>query len=120
MSTKLSMTRDINGYNAFGLTPTYDIYGAYLTANAAQSVTVPSNAQYWLAVFSYSPGANVWVSFTTTAAVPGGVVGALTSVLNPAGRQVLAGTTISFITSDTTTPFFCVEFQSVNNYASIT
>lgn len=119
MSTKLSLTRDINGFNAFGVMPTYDVQGCSLTANAAQSFTVPSNQEYWLAIFTYSPGANVWVSFTTTAAVPNGTMGALTSVLNPAGRQVKAGTVISVITSDATSPFVCCELQSVNNYAGL-
>jgi hypothetical protein len=119
MSTKLSLTRDINGYNAFGLIPTYDIYGCSLTANAAQSILVPDNFQYWLAVFTYTPGANIWVSFTTTAAVPNGTMGAITSVLNPAGRQVLRGSTISVITADSTSPFVCVEFQVINNYMGI-
>lgn len=119
MSTKLSLTRDINGYNAFGIFPTYDIYSGSLAANVAQSITVPSNNQYWLAIFTFSPGANIWVSFTTTATVPGGTVGTGTSVLNPAGRQVMQGTTISFITSDATSPFVCLELQAVNNYSGI-
>lgn len=119
MSTKLCMTRDINGYNAFGLIPTYDVYGASLTANAEQHVVVPSNFQYWLAVFTYSPGANVWVDFAGTATVPGGTVGLIQSVLNPAGRQVKAGSTISFITADATSPFICIEFQIINNYAGL-
>jgi hypothetical protein len=119
MSTKLSMTRDINGYNAFGLIPTYDIFGCSLTANAAQSFVVPSSNQYWLVVFTYSPGANIWVDFTGAATVPNGTMGSITSVLNPSGRQVKAGTTISFITSDATTPFVCAELQVINNYASL-
>lgn len=120
MSTKLSLTRDINGYNAFGIMPTYDVYAGSLAANAAQSVVVPSNFEYWLAVFTYSPGANIWVDFITTATVPTTTVGSVSTVLNPAGRQVKAGSTISFITSDTTTPFICIELQVINNYASLT
>lgn len=120
MSTKLSMTRDINGYNAFGLIPTTDIFAGSLAANVAQTITVPANFQYWLAVFTYSPGSNVWVRFNGTATVATGTVGALTSVLNPAGRQVKAGDTISFITADATSPFVCVELQIINNYASLT
>jgi len=56
MSTKLSMTRDINSYNAFGVFPTYDIFAGSLAANSAQSIDVPSNQQYWLAIFTFSPG----------------------------------------------------------------
>jgi hypothetical protein len=120
MSTKLCMTRDINGYNAFGLIPTYDIYAASLTANAEQHFTVPANFQYWLAIFTYSPGTNVWVDFSGTATVPGGTIGLFTSVLNPAGRMVKGGSVISFITSDATSPFICIELQVVNNYAGLT
>jgi len=120
MSTKLSMTRDINGYNAFGLIPTYDIYAGSLTVSTEQHITVPSNNEYWLAIFTYSPGANIWVDFTTTATVPSSTVGSVSVVLNPSARQVKAGSTISFITADSTSPFICIELQILNNYASLT
>jgi hypothetical protein len=120
MSTKLCMTRDINGFNAFGLIPTYDVWATSLTANAEQHFTVPSNFEYWLAVFTVSPGANIWVDFTTTATVPGSTIGKVTTVLNPSGRQVRAGSTISVITADSTAPFVCIELQVLNNYASLT
>ena len=119
MSTKLSLTRDINGYNAFGIMPTLDIFGGTLAASTEQHFVVPSNNQYWLAIFSYTPGANMWVDFTGTAAVPTSTVGAVNSVLNPAGRQVKGGSTISFITADATIPFICVELQAINNYSGI-
>lgn len=120
MSTKLSLTRDINGYNAFGIMPTLDIYAGSLAASTEQHFVVPSNNQYWLAIFTYSPGANIWVDFVGTATVPTTTVTTVNSVLNPSGRQVKAGSTISLITSDSTSPFVCVELQAVNNYASIT
>ena len=114
------MTRDINGYNAFGLIPTYDIYAGALAANTEQHFTVPNNNEYWLAIFTFSPGANIWVNFSGTATVPASSVAAVHTVLNPAGRQVKGGSTISLITSDATVPFFCVELQILNNYASLT
>ena len=113
------MTRDVNGFNGFGIFPTYDIFAGSLAANVAQSIVVPSNQQYWLAIFTFTPGANIWVDFAGAATVPTNTVGAFTSVLNPAGREVKAGSTISFITADTTTPWICIELQWVNNYASI-
>jgi hypothetical protein len=119
MSTKLSLTRDINGYNAFGVFPTYDIFAGSLAANTAQSITVPSNFQWWLAIFTFTPGANIWVDFSGSATVPTSTLGAFTAVLNPAGRQVYQGSTISFITADTTTPWVCIELQSINNYAGL-
>lgn len=120
MSTKLSLTKDINGYNAFGLLPTYDIQNGGLAANTEQHVTVPNNNQYWLAVFTFSPGANIWVDFTGTATVPSTTAASTSTVLNPAGRQVKGGSTISLITGDATVPWFCIEYQVINNYASFT
>lgn len=120
MSTKLSLTKDINGYNAFGIIPTYDIYATSLAANSEQHIIVPSNFEYWLAIFTYSPGANIWIDFATTATVPGSTIGRVSTVLNPAGRQVKSGSTISIITSDSTNPFVCIELQIINNYASLT
>ncbi len=116
MSTKFNMIRDISGYNGFGIIPTYDIQGCSLTANAAQTFTVPSNYSNWIAIFSYTPGSNIFVSFTTTAAVPSGTVGALTSVLNPSARAVAGGSTFSVITPDATSPYITVEFQIVAPY----
>jgi len=120
MSTKLSLTKDINGYNAFGIIPTYDVYAGALAVSTEQHFTVPDNFEYWLAIFTFSPGANVWVDFTGTATVPSSTVGAVHTVLNPSGRQVKGGSVISLITADSTTPFFCVELQVINNYASLT
>lgn len=116
MSTKFSMSRDINGYNGFGILPSTDIYGCSLTANVAQSITVPSNYQNWIAIFTYTPGSNIFVSFSDTAAVPNGTMGARTSVLNPSARQVKAGDVISIITPNATSPYVMVEFQVIPNY----
>ncbi len=110
------MTRDINGYNGFGIQPTYDAYGCYLTASAAQSVTVPSNYANWIAIFSFQPGVAVWVDFVTTATLPTATMGAVTTVLNPAARAVVAGQVISFITDDATDPWVGVEFQISPTY----
>lgn len=120
MSTKLSLTKDINGYNAFGVIPTYDVWAGSLAVSTEQHIVVPSNFEYWLAIFTYSPGANVWVDFSTTATVPTTTISLVSTVLNPSGRQVKAGQTISFITADATSPFVCIELQVINNYASLT
>ena len=116
MSTKFNMTRDINGYNGFGIQPTYDIQGCSLTANAAQTFTVPDNYPEWIAIFSVTPGANVFVSFTTTAAAPSGTVATRTSVLLPSARQLKGGSTFSVITPDATSPYITVEYQIVAPY----
>lgn len=116
MSTKLCMLRDINSYNAFGIIPTYDIQSGVLAAAVAQSITVPSNYANWIAIFSYSPGSNIWVDFTTTAGAPSGAFAATTSCLNPSARAVSAGDSISFITNDVDSPEVSVEFQIVAPY----
>ena len=116
MSTKFNMIRDISGYNGFGIIPTYDIQGCYLAANTAQTFTVPNNYENWIVVFSYTPGANVFVSFTTTASVPSGTVGTIHSVLNPSARAVKGGSTFSVITPDSTDPFVVAEYQIVAPY----
>lgn len=116
MSTKFNMIRDISGYNGFGIIPTYDIQGCSLTANVAQTFTVPSNYANWIVIFSYTPGANVFVSFTTTAAVPSGSVSTITSVLNPSARAVKGGSTFSVITPDATAPYIVAEYQIVAPY----
>jgi hypothetical protein len=118
MSTKFQMTRDINGFNGFGIMPTYDVQSGVLAATVAQSVTVPNNFENWIAIFSYTPGTSVWVSFTTTAAVPVGAFSASSSVQNPAARQVKGGSTISLITSDSTNPTVSIEFQVILPYQS--
>ena len=110
------MTRDINGYNGFGIQPTYDIQGCSLAANTAQTFTVPDNYSNWIAIFSYTPGATFFVNFTTTATVPSGTVGAITSVLNPAARALAGGATFSVITPDATNPYITVEYQVVAPY----
>lgn len=116
MSTKFSMTRDINGYNGFGILPTQDAFAAALAAGVADSVTVPANYQNWIAIFSFSPGSSVWVSFNDTAVSPAGAFAASTSVLNPSARQVKAGDVISFYTDDTFLPTVSIEFQVIHNY----
>lgn len=117
MSTKFNMTRDINGYNGFGIQPTQDIQSTYLATSTAQSVTVPSNYPNWIAIFSYTPGSGIWVSFDgDTAEVPGASFAATNSCLNPSARMVYAGQVISFITNDSTSPEVSVEFQIVAPY----
>lgn len=112
-STKFLMTRDIGGYNGFGVPFCNDGEQAVLAQNTEQHVTVPSTHPYWLAVFSFSPGSNVWVDGTTTATFPAGSFAATTSDLNPSARLVKAGTTLSFITNDTTNPYVKVSFYTV-------
>lgn len=116
MSTKFNMTADINGYNGYGIMPTYDMQSGLLAVGVAQSVVVPDNYPYWIAIFSYTPGANVWVSFDDTALAPTGAASSTSSSLNPAARRVKGGSTISIITADANIPMFGIEFQVVPPY----
>ena len=117
MSTKFNMIRDISGYNGFGIMPTYDIQGCSLAASTAQTFTVPSNYSNWIAIFSYTPGTNIFVDFSgATATVPGSTVGSITTVLNPSARAVKGDSTFSVITDSETLPFITVEFQIVAPY----
>jgi hypothetical protein len=117
MSTKFYMTRDINGYNGFGIPfAPEDKYSAILNAGVAQSIVVPDNYKNWIAIFSYTPGASVWVDGHTTAVAPAGAVAATTAELNPAARQVSGGQTISFITADATTPMISVILLVISPY----
>ena len=104
MSTLLSFGRDVQGYNAYAPSPSTNVYSATLASGVASSVTVPSSHPVWIVSFNYTPGATVFVDFTgATAAVPAGsTFSSSTSVLNPGQRTLLAGSTISAITSDTT------------------
>ena len=112
-STKFNMTKDVAGYNGFGVKFATDGYKGLLAANVEQHVTVPANYPYWLAVFSYTPGSNIWVDGTTTAVAPTGNFASTKADLNPSARFVTKGETLSFITSDTTSPMVKVSFYVV-------
>lgn len=113
VSTKFNMTRDVAGYNGFGIQWPQDGYKGVLAVGVEQHVSVPSNYPNWIAVFSYTPGANIWVDGTTTAVAASGAFAATTAELNPSARQCTAGQVLSFITSDTTSPQVKVSFLVV-------
>lgn len=103
MTTKFNMTRDINGYNGFGLDFSDVNYSATITAGVARSLVVPgiSTSTTYLAIFSFEPGSKVWVVNNSTAAVPAGATFASTdSVMNPTARKCKFGDTLSFVTDD--------------------
>jgi hypothetical protein len=118
MPTKLNLTKDVAGYNAFGLVPSQDSYAGLLATAAAQTITVPSEYPAYLAVMSFTPGSNIWVNFSTTAVTPSGSIGANLNELNPAGRRVLKGSTISFITPDAAGAYVSVLFYVVPEFGN--
>lgn len=100
-TTKFNMTRDVAGYNGFGLIPSTVINGVELIQNVAQTLlTVPEDYPNYIVIFSYSPGNNVFVSFSDTAAAFTGTAAPVTSELLPQARQVSKGTVISILTPD--------------------
>ena len=103
--TVFNMTRDVNGFNGFGLPFSNSKYQCLLLADVEQMLVVPTTGRSdypnVLAVFSADPGDSVWVSLNETATVPAGAFAASTSELNPAARYVKSGDVLSFITSDT-------------------
>jgi hypothetical protein len=114
MSTSFSMVRDINGYNGFGIDFCDDSYQMLMTPNVAQSIVVPVNYKTWIAIFTYTPGSSVWVANNITAVVPTGAPLKNGSQLNPVGRRVRAGDTLSFITSDATNDMVWVGFYWID------
>lgn len=112
MPTTFNMTRDVNGFNGFGLPFADDKYSATLVADTDATLAVPGTAAMgaatattynkFIAIFSYQPGAQVWVTINETAAVPAGATFAATSSeLNPSARYVKSTDVLHFITSDT-------------------
>lgn len=104
-TVNLAMTRDVNGYVAFGVQFTPLNWDTTLAANVAQSATVPNNPSstnnVWLAIFSFEKGTDVYVANNATATVAGGSFAQTPSQLNPTPRQVNGGDVLSFITADT-------------------
>lgn len=114
MATKWILSRDINGYNGFGLPFTDTAYSATLATSTDTSLTVPAvnspgGSSYdalvkpiLIAIFSYDPGTSVWVAKNATASSPAGAAFAATaSELNPAARLVSAGDVLHFFTTGT-------------------
>lgn len=110
ISTKFNMTRDVAGYNGFGLMFADDNYSLKLAQNVEQTITVPDNYPYWLAIFTIPVGNSVWVAVNATAVFPTGAASATTSQQNPTARLVKAGDVLHIITNDTNTPLMGVEF----------
>ena len=118
MPTPFNMTRDIAGYNGFGLVPTDTAYSATLAINTDTTLTVPSSstlggASYYddtvlssklaghprlIAIIVSTPGSSVWVAKNTAATVPAGATFAATaSALNPSAYEVKGGDVLHFI-----------------------
>jgi hypothetical protein len=101
--TQLNFGRDVQGFNAYAPRLSTDMYSATVASGASQSITVPSSNMNWIAVFSFEPGSDIWVSVNHTAAIPVGATFASTnSFLLPAQLQVSAADTISCFNNSAT------------------
>lgn len=112
MSTPLNFARDINGLNTFIPPASLQKYQTTLATDTAQSLTVPSDCARYIAVFSTTQGANVWVAINETAETPGSSFSLTNSDLNPPGLIVQAGDVLSFITGGTDPVELNVKFYS--------
>jgi hypothetical protein len=123
MTTKFILTRDINGYNGFGLPFSNAKFSATLAITTDTTLTAPqsgavlgptSTKTQFIAIFSYEPGAKVWVAINETAASPAGATfAATTSELNPAARNVQVDDVLHFYTTDTTAEVGVVFYELV-------
>lgn len=102
MTTPILMGRDEAGRTTFGVYDTILKWKTTLSADTAQSFTLPEDSKMYEVIFSFENGANVWVDAVTTAALPGSSFEETTASLNPTDRIYPKGTTISFITADST------------------
>ena len=69
-----------------------------MAANIAQSFTVPAGASK--VYFNITPqGATYWVDETKTAVIPASIINGTAPEMNPAGRVVTPGQTLSVITA---------------------
>ena len=119
LTTKFNMTRDVSGFNGFGLIPTNQMFGVLLAQNVAQELCImPPEYQNYIAIFNYTPGGNVFVAINTIATVFTGTAGAVTSELNPIARQLKAGDYISVITPDTGGDYVGVILYTVNPFGN--
>lgn len=128
---KLYQVRDINGFitrDGAGLPFSGLNDGFTLTASSITTATVPnSTAPAYLAYFTYTAGADVWVQSGSapTITLPNGTPGARPSQLRPRARIVVPGQTLQFIyvNADTTdaTVTVGIEYYAYpdNAYSSV-
>lgn len=101
--TSLNLGSDSQGHCIFAPASSSIKYNATLAANTATTITVPNTYPKYIACFTQTTGSNIWVDLTgATAVVPSGsTLAPCTAEQNPGQRTVLAGSSISIITSGT-------------------
>jgi len=113
--TQFQVLRDIGGVPTYVIKAPDQIERGVLTASTVATVTAPTEgSDKYAALFSYSSGANVWVSLTGTATLPSTDSESTDSELNPQGREVNNGQEITLI-SRTDGDEYCIAFLEVQN-----
>jgi len=101
--TIMNVGRDLSGNSLFAPKFSDSMQRTTLAVGVAQSFTVPTNAENFIAIFSYEPGSIVWVSNNGTATDSSSSVAGTVCSLNPSARKVSGGSAISMFTPDTST-----------------
>lgn len=100
----LVFATDSQGRNAYAPNISNLKYCAFLSQNAASSITLPSGEGFanYEVCFSYSGGSNVWVDCSgATATSPANTtLQSTTAEYNPGQRLIPAGSVVSMITPD--------------------
>lgn len=98
VSQPLDLIMDPKGQNTFGIAAPNHVDDAVLTASAAKSFTVPSNAKYCI----FNSTHDFFVNYDSTATIPTGTATSdgSGSELNPVLRKIDGITTISVISND--------------------
>lgn len=113
--TQLNFGRDVQGMNAYAPQLSSNMFSAAIVSGGNDFITVPSSNMNWIAVLSYQPGSDIWVSVNNTAAKPvGGTFAATTSFLLPAQLSVKAGDTISCFNNSATTQDIGIALYAVS------
>ncbi len=121
MTTIYNIGPRIQGVNGFGLQYSDLIYTVTLADSTNTTLTVPGGSGFgainsttipqFVAIFSYTPSGNVYVSLNAAATVPAGDTFAkATAQLNPSAWLVNAGDVINVISAAAND--VCVAFYS--------
>lgn len=109
MAQKLKIARDITGVPMGAIQfPAGNSFRTTLTANVAQTTTVPAGCN--IAIFSFTPQGTFVSQGDNALTLPTGSFAQDDSDLNPVARQVTPGATLNFIASATT--YVQVRFQT--------
>lgn len=98
-----NLNRDTTGIPAYAPQFSNVIANIQLSANSEVTLTVPNDSAAYIAVFSQQTGTDLWVGYGGTAIVaPTSSFVYANYEQNPGARRVLAGSTLRFMTPNTT------------------